>query len=391
MKRHGIRWVIVFLLILSLSSMACQLFGGDEDPTPDSAGASETAAEPEAVEPIESENSAAAGSADSSSESQPSDDSSQQSDGAAPADFELSALSRELDFDSYRFALEMQFSGTDASGNEFVQDISADIAFVAQPLAMAISMSMEGVPGTNEFDQIAMAQIGETTYMVMPGVGCITSAAVEGGLIEDNPFADFLDPSQLIDDLQGAKYAGREEVNGIQTLVYEFDESFLKNEDEMEWADGKIYVAADGNYLVRMIMDGEGAMDVFNAGSTQTGLVHMAFNLTDVNQPVEIGIPEECDNAAGSGDLPMLEDAFEISTFAGFLNYKSNATIEDGVAFYEDVLGEDGWLKNEDESFMMEGTAMLSYNREGESLTLTLGDDNESGGIFIMLMTEDAQ
>lgn len=384
MKSHAIRWMLVFILLLSVNAMACQLFGGDEDPTPEAAESLEPEAETEAAEPSQPEAPAAADSTGDPEESQPAAD-------EAPQAFELSTLSTQLDFDSYRIALEMQFSGTDPDGNAFVQDINADVAYIAQPVAMAVSMNMEGVPGADQFNQLTMSQIVDTTYMVMPGIGCVTSAAVEGGLIEDNPFAGFLDPSSLLDDLRGADYAGREVVNGIESSVYEFDESFLENRDEMEWAEGKIYVASDGNYLVRLVMDGEGAMDIFNAGSSQDGLVHIEFNLTDVNEPVEIGIPEECTNAAASGELPMLEDAYEVSTFAGFLNYKSYGTIEDGLAFYEDALSAEGWLKDEDESFIMEGTAMLSYKREGESLTLTLGDDDDSGSIYVMVMTEEAE
>jgi hypothetical protein len=47
------------------------------------------------------------------------------------------------------------------------------------------------------------------------------------------------------------------------------------------------------------------------------------------------------------------------------------------VDFYETTLADEGWTKSEDDSFAAEGTAVLVYTRDDETLNLTIGADDE--------------
>jgi hypothetical protein len=91
-------------------------------------------------------------------------------------------------------------------------------------------------------------------------------------------------------------YVGEETVNGVLTEHYTFKVAGLGSESGAEVVAnrGEYWVAKDGQYLVKyaVLMETRTAP----AGSTQAEAVHIEVNidLTEINQPVEITLPAEC-------------------------------------------------------------------------------------------------
>lgn len=296
------------------------------------------------------------------------------------------------DFDSYVIAFNLEFTSRDAEDGAPTQSMVADMRFDNTIPAVSMDLELEGIEGTEEFNMISMAEIGDTAYMSLPGMGCVTSSAAEAALFEENPFEEMMSPESILDELelQDAEEVGEETINGIETTHYTFDETFLDDpEGEIESAEGHIYIAQDGGYVVRMVMDVEGALpDFAQEGTDSFGALHFEFDVSNINEPVEIGIPAGCeDNGAGS-DLPMPDDAYEVSSFAGFLSYKTDMAKEDLVAFYEEALAEAGWTANEEESMDLGSLVSMTYNKDGETLTVTITEEEGSEALTVLLMEE---
>jgi hypothetical protein len=122
--------------------------------------------------------------------------------------------------------------------------------------------------------------------------------------------------------------------------------------------------------------------------------MHVEINLIDIDVPVEAAIPAACmaeDGSVGgaSSDFPMLDDASEVTSFAGVLSYQTASPMEDIVAYYDDALANEGWVKDEEGSFIASGNALVSYTRDGVSLSVTVSPNEDTGGNYVILLSEE--
>ncbi|MCP4425568.1 MAG: hypothetical protein GY803_13825 [Chloroflexi bacterium] len=393
-------WILALILLLSLPALACGPFGGDEEaeatavPAPpdteepaEPAAVDEPAAEPTTPPPAVEEPTE-----EPAEEPEPTAETAVEPDEAPPLDDSVLQLStiNELPFDSYRLTLALDFTGVKADGEEVNQIMSADFAFSTEPPANSMSITFTGIEEDMGMDSIEMAQIEETTYMVIPEMGCITTQGED--MFQDNPFAEMLAPDEFLQNLEDAQYEGEETVNGILTLHYSIDKEALQTtgDNELESGEGHLYIAKDGGFLVRMVMDATGKIDFFEEGVDQDGDMHIEINLTNVDEPVDIVMPAGCEGeaAGGGSEFPMVDDAYEISSFGGVVSYKTALTTEEVLAFYDEALAAEGWTKDEDGSFVGGGSALVSFTREDESLNLTIGPDDDTGDTFVVLLSE---
>ncbi len=388
-----LNWILALIMLLSLPALACGVFGGDE---------AEPTAVPPAAEPAEVEAAAPEPAADPTTEptaepvaetavaeppvQEPAAEESEAPPVPASA-LDLASIN-QLPFDSYRIEMVLEFSGVKADGTEVNQAMNANFAVVVDPPANSMSMGFSGIEEAMGMDTIEMAQIEDTTYMVLPEMGCITTQGQD--ILQDNPFADMLAPNEFMSDLEDAKYEGEETINNIRTRHYSFDKFAFGDTgtDEIEEAEGHIYIAKDGDFLVRMVIDASGQIDFFDEGVDQDGELHIEINLTDVDENVEIVMPAGCEGQTGSGsEFPMMGDAYEVSSLPGLVSYKTDATTDETLLFYEEALMAEGWVKDEAGSFVGGGSALVAFSRDGESLNLSISPD-DNGGTFVVLISE---
>ncbi|MCA9947628.1 MAG: hypothetical protein KC449_29310, partial [Anaerolineales bacterium] len=240
--------------------------------------------------------------------------------------------------------------------------------------------SFEGLGDMAGMDSMIMTQIEGTSYMEVPGLGCITTT--EGDMMGED-FADSMDASQFMEEVGEAELVGEETINGIDTLHYTFDETALQNEmSELNWAQGDVYIAKEGNYVVRFRMEGEGnvsdALMALDQGDTMTetliGQMVIQMDISNINEPVNITIPEACENSgAGNSEYPILEDAAEYSSFGSFVTYTTETAFADIVTFYQENLAAQGWVYDEGESLILENsTALMYFTLDERTLTVTV-------------------
>ncbi|MCB8927161.1 MAG: hypothetical protein H6652_16195 [Ardenticatenaceae bacterium] len=415
MKHVANRWLLLFVLLLGMSAMACSLpFGGEEEPTPrptrdsddeDNADSAEDAvveedapeAEPtaaveaESADPVEEVIEEATAVPAAPEETETADDGGLFS-GLFAQSVNVSETVQELD-DLNSYQMQMEISTT---YSETTQLIQASIIVSTDPPQSSMTFIFEGLGDMAGMDSMSMTQIEGTSYMEVPGLGCITTT--EGDMMGED-FADSMAASQFMEEVGEAELVGEETINGIDTLHYTFDETALQNEmSELNWAQGDVYIAKEGNYVVRFRMEGEGnvsdALMALDQGDTMTeariGQMVIQMDISNINEPVNITIPEACENSgAGNSEYPILEDAAEYSSFGSFVTYTTETAFADIVTFYQENLAAQGWVYDEGESLILENsTALMYFTLDERTLTVTVTEISGSSSFTVLLLEE---
>ena len=390
------RWFLLFALLLGLSALACNLpIGSEPTPTPRPASDDDDDGDRNAnnneetadEDPPELDDEETA----ESNDPEPDEDDSLL-DGLVQQSLNISESVQSFDtLDSYEMMFE--FSTTIDDQTERVEGF---ILITKEPPASQMNFTLSGLDSAAEISEIAVTQIEGTTYTSVPEFGCLTSN--EGDFLGDS-FNGIADAGEFLEDVGEAELVGEDIVNGVETLHYTFDETAISNEEiQFNWAQGNVYIAKEGNYVVRFTLEGEGvtnglglATDIDNGGDKpQVGLIQMAFNLSSVNQPLSITVPADCeDSSAENVEYPVLDGATEYTSFGGVITYNSTTAFADIVAFYQEELAADGWTYQEDESLVIEGTtALLFFGKDGRSLTVTITEETGTEKFLIVIFEE---
>ena len=153
-----------------------------------------------------------------------------------------------------------------------------------------------------------------------------------------NSLAIWLEPIGQLSGVLGAEEAGHEVLNGIDTDHYTFDERAIA-QDGLNKSTGEIWVASEGGYIVRYHLTTQGDEDYFGDGVE--GTFTWDYELTEVNQPTTLHLPEDC--PPGLVDAPLLQDATSILKVPGFLKYTTASSVKEAAEFYNEQLPSLGW------------------------------------------------
>lgn len=369
MNRSIWRWGLLLLMLVSLPALACNLVSGDEVESPpggEESGDTVGTDEDTGAEQIPT---APAGDVDEPA-------------GDGPAFPELGALNDALaQFSSYRTQVDMQFEdGGDSSQSSGTMTINT--SRILEPPATSVEMMVSGnfaeeSEALGENLTLSFIEVGDTSYSIVPGLGCVSGM---GGAELADEFDTAFDADDLTDELNNPEYVGEETINGVATHHYRFDETNITQENgELRDVRGDIFISQEHQYVVRMVVDGVG--DMGDDDQPSEGNIHFELNVLDVDQSFTIDVPAECDSAAA--EFPVMEGASELTTFAGLTTYSVNATLEDVVAFYEEEMALRGYESSED-SFFTEGTALMTFVAEGQpTVSVTLG--TEDGEVTVLI------
>ncbi len=366
MNRNVVRRLLFLMLLLSLPALACNLVTGDG-----------LEGEEEAVESTDDVPTVAALAATPESEGEV----QEESGGDEPAFPGIGSLNDPLEqFNSYRSQVDMRFENSNDSSQSGT--MTMNMARVVDPRASSVEIAMSGgfaedVEGLIDGASFSFIEVEDTSYSVIPGLGCISGGA---GPEIVGEFDDVLDSDEVMGELEGAEFVGEETVNGLLTDHFRFDESNLsEGSDELQEVSGDVYISQEFGHVVRLVFDGVGAPDVLDGGGE--GTIHFEYNVLEVDQPITIEPPTEC--TEGSADYPVMEGANELATIAGLTTYSVNAPLEDVVTFYHEEMAALGYEIG-DEQFIGEGTAILTYQAEGmPDVTVNLTADGDTVSVLL--------
>lgn len=401
-----LRWILTLILLLSLAGLACATVMGEEEsaddsPQPQATVATDSQDTPAATAATDSADTTESDSTDSTDTTE-GDDSGDEvatdsgDTGDAPAVLNLAKVSDTLqDVSSYRLQMAYEFEGTGADGSATVQSLTGEIAYISDPAANSIYLTMDGfMPGMTGPQEVSIVQTGDQVYSLTPGVPCVAVSSDQFGDLSGS-FAQLANPDTFLGSLQGAELAGSEEVNGVEALHYTFDESSVTQASgQFETLNGDIYIAKEGNYVVRLVMEGTAQMP--GATGLQNGTLRLTLDVLDVNQSFEITPPEGCEDALNidtsdtGGDTtasgyPTLDDAFETTSFQDILTYKTNKSFDEVVQFYRDQMTAGGWTSDGND-IVVSGSAVLQYTHsDGRKLIITVTDDPSSDAQLVVI------
>ncbi len=218
---------------------------------------------------------------------------------------------------------------------------------------------------------------------------------LSGMLLEPQGFLSDFGPAQLV--------KSGEVINGVKTRHYAIDLDTVRDsislpvspegEDKLDWVQtlqGDIWIAEDGDYLVKYELTVEGA-DQTKDGTPVQVTIKLSHEVYDINADFAIEPPTEPGSPSlpgfAEGELPMPEGATVTMAIGNFTVLSVPQPLEDTVKFYEDSLAELGWVK-EDGSAQMESIAVLSFRKDNYLLNINLVWDPEQEQTQVTLGVE---
>jgi hypothetical protein len=383
-----LRTILLVVLILVLASLACSI--GQRQAETQTEPAVEATQPPAAqATPLPTE----APGAPPASEATEAVTESAGGEGQEEA-IDLTASISELEeLNSYRAEFRFDWTGT-REGQPVDGYMQMNSAFVREPPAQELHFEGKGFEaGLDQgLGKVSFIQVGDTAWFYESESD--TWMQVPAG---DMDFAEglFFQPEDLLADFDVSK-ADRspipQEVNGVQAYKYTFDETDfdlndLSQGEQVEQAEGEVYVAADGDYIVRLIIDADlrfaAAEEMFEEGN-----IKMTFDISDVNQPITIEPPAEAAaQTRGREDVPLLPDADVQLSTSELISYLTASSVEDAAAFYEAEMPENGWTADEG-NMVLDESAVLNYNKDNETASIIVGTDENGTSVLISIGAE---
>jgi hypothetical protein len=284
-------------------------------------------------------------------------------------------------FSSFSSEFTMSWSGTDEAGNPVEGSYTVNQSQTTDPLATYMhweSISSDQPAGSS----FEMVQIGDVSYINSPGAegeedSCITTSTQGSTPEQSPPFSP--DTWMSGSDLSTAQViAADESVNGVSTRHYRQTNVEGAAMAGFTTYEVNIWIANDGGYVVRQTLVAEGDLVTTGVGE---GSMEWEYNLLDVNGPVTIAPPENCEAPVGV-DFPKMADAAEVASFGTTLTYTTAAPIADVVAFYNDQLPALGWTAGT-ASTDVPGMATLEFTRGDEKVTFLITESEGKTSVLI--------
>lgn len=170
-----------------------------------------------------------------------------------------------------------------------------------------------------------------------------------------------------------AKLVGQEDLNGVATYHYSFDETILgAGAGVYSSIRGEVWVAVEGEYVVKYDYAAEDSEATYS----------WAWEVYDINAPFTIEPPAGAQGARE--DIPIMSDATEQVTVGGMITYKTPSDLSTVLSFYKEQMPANGWTLNETTTMVTPQFALLYFDKDGETASVTLAPDDAGGtGVVI--------
>jgi hypothetical protein len=275
------------------------------------------------------------------------------------------------DLTSYGSKLTASFSGTRDGSTE---TWSRTYSMLAANEPLARQWHIESSSNGSAPEVIFHAESNGMDYEKHGDAACVARTSDPTLLLSDH-----LELTSFLDAVIGAEEVGSETVNEIEATHYTFDQRAL-GQDGLTEANGELWVAVDGGYLVKYLLTSKAGPDFFGKGLD--GTLTVDYELTAPNAPVEISLPDDC--PPGLIAAPTLPDATDISSLPGVLSFHSSTSIADAAAFYQKELPPLGWIDGGDAAISDTSTA-LTFTKEGQAMIVTIDAADQGSTVTIFV------
>lgn len=183
------------------------------------------------------------------------------------------------------------------------------------------------------------------------------------------------DPSSRLLAVYGATKNGREEIRGISTLHYSFNEkSVARKSGEDDHAQGEFWIAEVGGYVVKYILS------VNTMSGDFSGKRSWSYELVPLTEKDAIQLPGSCQPVLV--DLPTLPDSANLIMQPGFQQYLTNSTRTEVVNFYTASLPPLGWQA-------LPGSRLEDIDLTADVQVLAFNRETTSGSILLVIRLDE--
>lgn len=333
----------------------------------------------------------AAGAPASSSSSQQSSSSSGSSSSSENQSLDTTTVVPANTLKSYQATTTITSSGT-SNGQQIQSTFSIQAQYTSNPAAEHLATS--GTTNGQAGQPFELYLVGGTEYVNVQGQWESIPATATGNL-------DLLSGDTLLKNLCGWTKAGTTTVSGVAATDYRLASNALSSCPNLQSsfgsnvtvtkASGDVYIAVDGNYIVKMDVTIVGKnIDVpnFSSGSATTitldqGTEEVVYVLSDVNQPVNIQLPaglpvNQTPASVLPSDIPAPSDAKVSGNLAGYIILSTSESVQQVTDFYNTGMIKDGWtLAN---SSQLPSGAALSFTKGNRSANIIISSAAAAAG-----------
>ena len=185
---------------------------------------------------------------------------------------------------SFRQKVVLDFT---ADGSGVYSKATYEGEVTTAPTALHSVLRVEGEAASQlPSNQVELIWIGDQAWVK---VGRRPWVQVPVSALETEYAGQVVGIGELLPFIQQARRVMPDEtINGIPCKHYVYDISNLQTEAGMTAAQGDIWVAKDGGYVVRLTMNGHGT---YYGAYTSSGTLNLVYDLFDVNAPISINPP----------------------------------------------------------------------------------------------------
>jgi hypothetical protein len=196
-------------------------------------------------------------------------------------------------------------------------DLRQYSALVTGSLTSRVLANLTKNDAPYEFIQIGVFHVDRDAYWMVQYAQDDSFSCVRLRHPDGDPFRQTAPPEALLQTTQKMLYGhllGQEEINGIPVNHYRIDPgasnaAALAAEDyyvheralALKLVGGDVYLAAEGNYLVRFSADYAGKITEFNFN----GKARLEFNLTRPTKETVVQLPQVCADSSALGESPV--------------------------------------------------------------------------------------
>jgi hypothetical protein len=281
--------------------------------------------------------------------------------------------------DSYRLEMSLEFNGVDDQGLPSTWTLHESRILATERQAYQFDLIVKDLVDLPELQAMSVVQIGENTFLSLPGIGCISGKGQATDYKSDGPVS----PDGFLAGLSNARLISSSElVNDTLANHYTFNEQAIPAlRDRSLAVDGHLYVTAETGIITNVSMRVDGQSDFLSIGREEEGALQLTIDLLDVNRQINIVPPAECRDTTR---YPTVDDAHDLTSLEDLIGYRSRYSLEHIVSFYEEEMPVAGWIENE-ELVIFDDAAILTYKKDGTVVTIILEEDPDDDSIFVLI------
>jgi len=384
------RWILILILLasLTLGLVAC----GGEPETAEPAATEAAQVEPTETEPATATPLPPTETPEPTDVPEPTATTETQPETPAE-ELDLAELETANDLSSYRANMTVSISGSN-NGEPVDESLTFLIEYTSEPQAQHIVMSGMGMTVTEGLDSIEMYQVEDTSYLKL-GDQWLSVPAGEDTLDSSG----FIQPEDVLEDTCGWTKQSDTEYNGVMSHHWTASKedmeacmtaAELADIGDVTAASGELYVAVEGNYVVHlsMVFEGQNLDAGMGEEALDEGRMEIAFDMTDVNQPFVIELPEEAVASSGlPDDVPVPDDAQDVANAFGMITFSTASTPAEVSEFYQAQMPQNGWTEASVED--MGSMFMLDFTKDGRTASLMISADEDTGMTSVLITIQE--